>query len=175
MLVKIRRVTVNGITLLGLDRPEVVHGLAYDVEHAAQCAFADRNGDRAARVNGPHPAHHAVGGQHGDGTDAAFAEVLLHFANHIYRCRHVKAFACHTQCLINRRQVFFVKLHVNHWADDLHHTSRRLSVSRSIYIRRNHTLLAQLLFSEASNKVKKLKETKAKQNNTSIVREAKRG
>ena len=38
-------------------------------------------------VNGFHAAHHAVGGLHGDAAHAAFAQVLLHFDDHVDRVR----------------------------------------------------------------------------------------
>ena len=74
-----------GIALGGVDRAQLVHGLADDVQHAAQGLAAHGNGDGAAEVDGLHAAHHAFGGLHGDAAHAAFAELLLDFQDDVER------------------------------------------------------------------------------------------
>ena len=78
-----------GITLGVLNRAELVHRLADDVQYAAQRPAADGHGDGAALIDGLHAAHHAFGGLHGDATHAALAQVLLHFEDNVDGRRHV--------------------------------------------------------------------------------------
>ena len=87
LLVEARRLAMNGITLGGIDRAKLVHGIADDVEHAAQRLAADGNGDRAAEVQRFHAAHHALGRLHGDAAHAALAQLLLHFQDDVERRR----------------------------------------------------------------------------------------
>src|SRR5215204_3952521 len=61
LLVERGGVAVDGVALLGVDRPEVVHGLADDVEHTPQGRLAHGDGDVAAGVGGDHAAHDALG------------------------------------------------------------------------------------------------------------------
>ncbi len=96
-----------GSRFCDVDRPELVHRLADDVEHAAKRGFADGNGDGAAEIDGLHPAHHAFGGLHGDATHATFAELLLDFQDHVERRRDVEAFAGDAQRRVDRRQMTF--------------------------------------------------------------------
>src|SRR5258707_1127373 len=63
LLLEAGRVAMDGQALAVLHRPHLVHGLADDVEHAAEGSHADGDGDRPAGVGGPHAAHHAFGGQ----------------------------------------------------------------------------------------------------------------
>ena len=77
------RVAVDRPALLDFDVPQLVHGLADDVDHAAQRGLADGHRDRLAGILRAHPAHHAVGRLHGDRAHAVLAEVLLDFANDI--------------------------------------------------------------------------------------------
>ena len=70
---------VDGIALLELDRAALVGGLAENVEDAAEDAFADRHGDRAARVVDFVAALEAFRERHGNGADPAVAKVLLDF------------------------------------------------------------------------------------------------
>jgi hypothetical protein len=119
LLVERGRVAVYGVALLGVDRPEVVHGLADDVEDAAQRRLADGDGDAAAGVCGDHAAHDALGRLHRDGADAAFAEVLLDFGDDVDGVGHVEALAGDAQGRVDGRQVAVAELHVEDGADDL--------------------------------------------------------
>ena len=71
-----------------LDRTELIDRLADHVHHAAERAVAHGHRDWSALVDGLHAAHHAVGRFHGNAAHAAFAEVLLHFENHVDRGGH---------------------------------------------------------------------------------------
>ena len=52
-----------------------------------------------------HAAHQAVGGLHGDGANAAFADVLRDFADDVDRRRHVEAFAGDADGVVDLRDV----------------------------------------------------------------------
>ncbi len=110
-----------------LHRAKLVHRLADYVHHASQRFFAHGHRDGTAEIRGVHAAHHAVRGLHGHRANTAFAQMLLDFQHHINWIRHLKAFAGHTQRLINRRQVSFRKLHVNRGARDLYYFANILS------------------------------------------------
>src|SRR5262245_12513067 len=101
------------MALLGGYWPEVIDGLADYVDHATERAVADRDRNRPAQVNGLHAAHHAFGGFHGNAAHAAFAEVLLHFQDHVDRHRDSVAVADHTNGLIDGRHGRLGELHVH--------------------------------------------------------------
>ena len=119
-----RRGAMNGIALLGFYRAQVVHWLAEHVQHAAERRAAHRHGDRSARVDRLHAAHHAFGGLHGHGAHAAFAQVLLHLGDDVDGLGDVEAFADDAHGVVDLRQVMLGKLHVHHRPDDLHHMCR---------------------------------------------------
>ena len=112
LLVKQRRRPVNGHARLLADGTELVDRLADHVDHAAQRLLAHGHADGAAEVDRLHAAHHAVGRFHGDGAHAAFAEVLLHFEDHVDRRGNIEAVAGDAQRLVDRRHRRFFKLHV---------------------------------------------------------------
>ena len=126
LLVKQRRGAMDRHGLGVLDRAQLIHRLADHVHHAAQRAAADGHGNRSALVDGFHAAHHAFGGFHGDAAHPAFAQVLLHFQNHVDRIRHGEAVAHHFQRLINRRHGAFDELHVHGGAGNLNYASNSL-------------------------------------------------
>src|ERR1700682_2905567 len=127
--------TVKRIALLVWNVAEVVDRIADHVHDAAQSAFAYGYGNWPAGIDRLHSSHHAVGGQHGDGADPAFAQVLLDLGDHIDRFRYVKTVGRYPQRLINRRQVTLSKLDVHHRANNLHDPTympvRALSIRRS--------------------------------------------
>ena len=130
---------MNWIALLVRNVAEVVHWLADDVHHPPQCPFADGDCDWPAGIGGFHAAHHAVSRQHRDGPHAPFAQMLLHFGDHIDRIGHFKTVGSNSQRLINRRQILLAELDVNHRTNDLHYFAY-LSV-RAISIGRSHISL----------------------------------
>ena len=98
---------MNRVSLLGVDRPHLVHRLADHVEHAAQRFRAHRHFHGTPQAGRPHPAHQALGGLERDGPHAAFADVLLYFADNIDRRGDVEALA---DDLESARQVATVEL-----------------------------------------------------------------
>jgi hypothetical protein len=74
---------MDGPALLDLDVAALVDRLAEQVEDAAEGGLADRDRDRAARVDHLVATAQAVGGVHGDGAHAVVAEVLLHLADQV--------------------------------------------------------------------------------------------
>ncbi len=119
LLVEERRGPVDGHAQLFADGAEVVDRLADDVEHAAQCLLADGHADGRTEVDRLHSAHHAVGGFHGHGADAAFAEVLLDLEDDADGRGDGEAVADDAQRLIDGRHGRFFKLHVYGGAGDL--------------------------------------------------------
>ncbi len=68
---------MDRVTLGGGHRALFVHGIAGDIEDAAQHAFAHGHGNRRAGVGDGHAALEAFGRGHRDGAHPVFAEVLL--------------------------------------------------------------------------------------------------
>src|SRR5688500_14816165 len=137
--------TMNRIALLVFDRTESIDGLADHVEHASECSFAYRHRDRAACVDCRHAAHHAVSRRHRNSSHTAFAEMLLHFCNHVDRSGHIESIRHNSQRLVNRRQVASVKFDVKNGADDLHDFADVMTVGAHVSIRRSHTVSELLL------------------------------
>ena len=145
LLFETGRVAMNWIALLVRNVAEVVHWLADHVHHPPQCPFADGDCDWPAGIGGFHAAHHAVSRQHRDGPHAPFAQMLLHFGDHIDRIGHFEAVGSNPQRLINRRQVTLSELDVNDGANNLHDFAhlfvRAISVGRSHIYSINSSLL----------------------------------
>src|ERR1700689_1414267 len=105
------------------DGSELVDRLTDHVHDASECATTNGHGNRAALIDSFHTAHHALSCFHSDAADAAFAQVLLHFDDDVYRRGHSKAVAHDAERLIDRRHIGFAKLHVHGRARDLNHIS----------------------------------------------------
>jgi len=109
---------VDGHAELGVDGAELVHRLAEHVEHASQRFAADGHGDVAAGVNGLHAADESLGGRHGDGAYAAFAEVLLDLDDDVHGRGVVEAVADDADGLVDGGHVALVELDVHRGAAD---------------------------------------------------------
>ena len=123
LLIERRRLPMNGITLGGIDGPELVDGIANDVHHTAQGRTAHRNRDGAALVNGLHAAHHAFGRLHGDAAHSSFAQLLLDFQDDVEWVGNVVAFAGDAQRRVDGRQRRLGELHVHRGTCDLNYVS----------------------------------------------------
>ena len=123
LLVKARRLAMDGIALGGVDRAQLVHRVADDVQHAAQRLATHGNGDGPAEIDGLHAAHHAFGRLHGDAAHAAFAQLLLDFEDDVQRRWNGEAFAGDAQRRVNRRQRRLRELHVHRGTCDLNYVS----------------------------------------------------
>ena len=99
------------------DGTLLVHGLAGDVEDAAEDALADGHGNRGAGVERGHAAHEALGRGHGDGADQAAAEMLLHLEGELFGLAGDGE--VHRERLIDGRDEVLGELHVDDGADDL--------------------------------------------------------
>src|SRR5574343_79658 len=78
-LVELRSGLVNGTQLIGFDRTGFVDRATEHIHDAAQGAHTDRHGDASTGVVDLHAAAQAVGRTHGDGTNHAVTQLLLHF------------------------------------------------------------------------------------------------
>ena len=123
LFVESRGQAVNRHSFFVFDGAQLIDGLADHVHHASQRASAHGHGNRPALIDGIHAAHHAVGGFHGDATHTAFAQVLLHFEDHVDGRGDGEAVAHNAQRFVNRRQVAFVKLHINCRSGNLNYMS----------------------------------------------------
>src|SRR5690606_15084689 len=107
--------TVDGPALFLADGTGFVDRVAQDVHDAAQGRLADRNGDAGAGVGDVQATLEAFGRTHGDGTNDAVAQLLLHFQGGF------RAF--NLQRVIDVRHLIARKFHVDNGADDLNDTS----------------------------------------------------
>jgi len=73
----VRRIAMDGPTFLDLDGRTLIDRLAEQVEDASERDVADRDRDRSASVDDLDAARQAVGGVHGNATNAVVAQVLL--------------------------------------------------------------------------------------------------
>ncbi len=103
---------------LGVDRAEFVDRFTKHIQHAAEGLTTYWNGDHCAGIDGLHAADHALGGDHRDAANAAFAEMLLHLNDDVEWRRHNEALAHDAQRLEDRRHVRLFKLNVNGRAAD---------------------------------------------------------
>ena len=108
---------------LGLDRPQLVHRLADDVEHATQRGLAHGHLDRLAGVLGRHAADQAVGGYHRHAAHPVLAQVLLDLGDDVQRDAGLGARVLDVDRVVDGRQVLVVELDVDHGTDDLNHAS----------------------------------------------------
>ena len=74
---------MNRIAALRVNWTKFIDRFSNDIDHPAERALADWNGDGSARVFGGHPSNHAFGRLQRDGSDAAFAQMLLHFGHDV--------------------------------------------------------------------------------------------
>ncbi len=114
---------MDGHALVARHGAKLVHGLANDVEHAAEGPAAHRYGDGPAQIDGLHAAHHAVGGFHGDAAHATFADLLLDFEDDVDRIGDLEAVTGNAQRRIDGRQRALGKLHVHRGTCDLNDVS----------------------------------------------------
>src|SRR5437773_1888256 len=116
-----RRRAVDRIGLLRVDRGALVHGLADDVQDAAQRLTAYRNRDRAARVLDAHAAREAIGRGHRDRPHLALAQVLRHLEHEPLRVGEdvLHLDALHLERVVNPGQLPRLELDVHHGPDDL--------------------------------------------------------
>ena len=96
---------MDRVVLVALHRAKLIDRLAEDIHHAPERRTADGHSDAIAGIVRLHAANHAFGRLHRDSADAAFAEVLLHFDDHVERLRHVEAFARDANGVEDCRQV----------------------------------------------------------------------
>src|SRR6266496_2957241 len=111
---------VDGMALLGLHRPELVHRLPDHVEHPAQGRGAHGDHDGPPGVGRLHPPHHAVGGKHGDAAGPVLPDVLLDLGDHVDGDAAALALVVDADRVVDGRDGL-VELHVHHRPDDLHH------------------------------------------------------
>src|SRR5580698_363043 len=104
---------MDGIELLGVDRPHLIDWLADHIHHAAQRFVADRHLHRVAEAEGVHPADQAFGGLQGNGAHTAFADVLFYLANDIDGSGNVEALARNADSRINQGNLALWKLAVD--------------------------------------------------------------
>src|SRR6266536_4570477 len=137
---------MDGVPLGVFHITEIIHWLANNIHHPAQGTFAYWHRNRPTCVDDFHSAHHAVGGHHRDRAHTAFTKMLLHFRNHIDGRRHVETLGYDPKCLIDGREIFLFKLHIDYRTNNLHNAAR-MAVCAWFLAGHSHTIFA-LLFSK---------------------------
>ena len=110
---------MNRVPPFRFNRAGLVHRFTDHIHDATERRLPNWNADRRTLVFGQHPADHAVGRLHGNTPDPSFAQVLLHFNDHIERLWNVKAFTCDAQRVVDRRLLALFELHVEGRTDHL--------------------------------------------------------
>ena len=93
----------------------VVHGLAQQVEHAAQTLVAHGHFDGFAGIHGFGAAHQTIGAVHCNAAHHVIAGVLCHLDHQLF------AVVVDLDGVEQLRQLAILKLDVQHRADDLEH------------------------------------------------------
>ena len=116
LILKGRRLAVNAPAGLFAYGPLLIDGIAENVHDPAQGFLADRNGDCRAGVGGCQPALQTVGAAHGNGSDHAVTQLLLHL-EHQSRFLDAKG-------VIDFRQGLAGELNVYNGTDNLYDFAR---------------------------------------------------
>ena len=69
--------------LLRVDRSQLIDWFTNDVQDAPQRCHPHRDCNLRSQVEAAHAPYHALGRFHRHAADSAFANVLLHFQNHV--------------------------------------------------------------------------------------------
>ena len=112
-----RRLAVDGVGLVRIDRPALVHRIADDVQDAAERIGSDGYGDRAAGVEDLLTADQPVGGVHRHRADDVSAQMLRYLED------QASALVVAMERIEDARQGAF-ELNVDHGAKHLRDTSR---------------------------------------------------
>jgi hypothetical protein len=120
LLVEGRGAAVDRQGLAAVDRLLAVDRVAEDVEHPPERHFADRDRDRAARVEDVDAAGKPVGRGHGNRPDPVVAEMLLDLADEVGH-----ALPLDRDGVVDRRQAAGRELDVDDGTGDLDHLAGR--------------------------------------------------
>ena len=126
LLIKWRRLAMDGPALLGIDGSQVVHRLAKHVQNAAQRFLTDGDRNRFVQVGRFHPAHHPVSRFHGDAAHLILADVIGHLDDDVDRHLPQLEVVGDAHGVVDRRKMSFLKLDIDRGADDLDHSSNFL-------------------------------------------------
>src|SRR6266851_1980966 len=119
---------MNRVVRITNDGAELIDGFPKDIHHAAKGWPAHGNLNPLSEIVGFHTAHHAFDRLHGDGANAAFAEVLLDLRRHVQRFRYRVAFAGNVNGVVDSREMARLELNVHHRSDDLYDVPLTISI-----------------------------------------------
>jgi len=123
-----------------------VDRVADDIDDSPESAFADRDRDWPARVDGFHSTDHSIGRKHGDSAYTTLAEMVLDLTDNIDWLRNVEPVAYDAQRLVNWGKLRLLELDIDDWADDLNYfTEIPAAISRAAYARCHNALLLLLV------------------------------
>ena len=111
---------MNRVMQLGVDRAHFIHRLADHVQHAAERLRTHRHFHRMAQADGLHAADQALGGLQRHGAHAAFADMLLHFADDVDGLGALEALAGHADGGVNQGNPSLGELAVHGRSGNLH-------------------------------------------------------
>src|SRR5262249_33689589 len=103
----------------GFDRAHLINRLTDNVDYPSERGLSNRNRHGSAGIFSMHTSNHTVRWLQGDCTHAAFAEMLLHFNDHIDRNGYVESFARNVERLVDRRLLALFELDVDRRPDNL--------------------------------------------------------
>jgi hypothetical protein len=108
---------VDRTTLIGIDRACLIDRATQYVHDTAQCACTDGHADLCTGGLELHTATQTVGRSHGNGTDNAVTQLLLHFQSQTCLCGGICFID--NQCVIHLGHLIAWELNVNHGTDTL--------------------------------------------------------
>ena len=123
LLVERGREAVDGIFLVGDDRPQLVDRLADDVHDPAERAFAHGHFDRSAEALRLHAPGQALGRVHGNTANPVLADMLFDFDDDAKGLGHVEALARDPEGGVDLGEGAPLELDVDDGSDDLDHGS----------------------------------------------------
>ena len=106
----------------------IVDGLTQQVKNAAQALIAHGHGDGAAGIHGVQPAHHTVGGVHGNAAGHVIADMLRHFGHDL------AVAALDFDGVEQLGQLTVLKTDVQHRADNLNHFANVLFAHDGLFL-----------------------------------------
>ena len=132
--VKLRSCTVNRTAFIFADGAAVIDRAAQHVHNTAESLVTDRNRNTCAGGLHFHAALQTVRRAHGNGTNHAVAQLLLHFESQACLGQGIGLVLFQDKCVVNLRHVVAGEFDIHHSADNLNDLSDTHGVILGIQI-----------------------------------------
>ena len=119
LLIESRWGLMNGVKAHGRHGPFAVDRVAAQVQHATKALLANGNAQWCTGVDDIDTPWQSARGRHGNGTYHVLAKVFSDFQRNVEAMLRI----FDAQCIMDGRQLVAVKFNIDHWADDMDHSS----------------------------------------------------